>query len=85
MGGPSRFAGWLKCPGKDYQNKRTIGFTTRALGGQAVWNGRDYQGRKIETGIYLVPGQRRDHRDQFAADHIHQPVNKRPASKDKID
>jgi hypothetical protein len=29
-------------------------FQTRALGGQAVWNGRDYKGRKISTGVYLV-------------------------------
>ena len=29
-------------------------FQTRAAGGQAVWNGRDYKGRKISTGIYLV-------------------------------
>jgi len=29
-------------------------YQTRALGGQAVWNGRDYSGRRIATGIYLV-------------------------------
>ncbi|MEI9913073.1 MAG: two-component regulator propeller domain-containing protein [Bacteroidota bacterium] len=29
-------------------------YQTRALGGQAVWDGRDYRGRKISTGIYLV-------------------------------
>ncbi len=29
-------------------------FQTRALGGQAIWNGRDYRGRKVSTGIYLV-------------------------------
>jgi hypothetical protein len=29
-------------------------FQTRALGGQAVWNGRDYKGRKISNGVYLV-------------------------------
>ncbi len=29
-------------------------FQTRALGGQAVWDGRDYKGRKISTGVYLV-------------------------------
>jgi len=27
---------------------------TRSLGGQAVWNGRDYQGRSIASGVYLV-------------------------------
>lgn len=29
-------------------------YQTRALGGQAVWDGRDYTGRKISSGIYLV-------------------------------
>lgn len=29
-------------------------FQTRALGGQAVWDGKDYKGRKISSGIYLV-------------------------------
>ena len=34
-------------------NGRLI-YQTRALGGQAVWDGKDYRGRKIESGIYLV-------------------------------
>ncbi len=29
-------------------------YQTRALGGQAVWNGKDYRGRRISTGVYLV-------------------------------
>jgi hypothetical protein len=29
-------------------------FQTRALGGQANWDGRDYRGRKISSGVYLV-------------------------------
>jgi len=29
-------------------------YQTRSLGGQAVWNGRDYVGNKIASGIYLV-------------------------------
>ena len=29
-------------------------FETNALGGQAVWNGRDYNGRRVQTGVYLV-------------------------------
>jgi ligand-binding sensor domain-containing protein len=29
-------------------------FETQALGGQAIWNGRDYNGRKVQTGVYLV-------------------------------
>lgn len=31
-----------------------LAFQTRALGGQAVWNGKDYTGRTIATGVYLV-------------------------------
>lgn len=29
-------------------------FQTRSLGGQAIWNGRTYEGQKVATGIYLV-------------------------------
>lgn len=29
-------------------------YQTRALGGQAVWDGKDYKGRRISTGVYLV-------------------------------
>ena len=29
-------------------------FQTRALGGQATWNGRNYKGDKVASGIYLV-------------------------------
>jgi Two component regulator propeller len=29
-------------------------YQTRALGGQAIWNGRDYKGRTVSTGVYLV-------------------------------
>jgi len=29
-------------------------FQTRALGGQAVWDGRNYKGLKISSGVYLV-------------------------------
>jgi len=29
-------------------------YQTNALGGQAIWDGRDYRGRKIATGVYLV-------------------------------
>lgn len=31
-------------------------YETRALGGQAIWDGRDYTGRKAATGVYLVLG-----------------------------
>ena len=29
-------------------------YQTRSLGGQAVWNGKDYKGNRAATGIYLV-------------------------------
>jgi len=29
-------------------------FETTALGGQAIWDGRDYKGRKANSGVYLV-------------------------------
>ncbi len=29
-------------------------YQTRALGGQAVWNGKTYEGKTVATGIYLV-------------------------------
>ena len=29
-------------------------YQTRAMGGQAVWDGKDYKGRKISSGVYLV-------------------------------
>ena len=29
-------------------------YQCRALGGQAVWDGRDYKGRKISSGVYLI-------------------------------
>jgi hypothetical protein len=29
-------------------------YKTTALGGQAVWNGRDYKGRRPASGVYLV-------------------------------
>ncbi|HJW17159.1 MAG TPA: two-component regulator propeller domain-containing protein, partial [Flavisolibacter sp.] len=29
-------------------------YQVRSLGGQAIWNGRDYKGRKVASGIYIV-------------------------------
>lgn len=29
-------------------------FETTALGGQAIWDGRDYTGRRVNSGVYLV-------------------------------
>ena len=35
-------------------------YETTALGGQAVWNGRDYNGRKAASGVYLIFSSNRD-------------------------
>jgi hypothetical protein len=29
-------------------------YQTRALGGQAIWNGHNYKGDKAASGVYLV-------------------------------
>jgi len=29
-------------------------FQTEAIGGQAIWNGNDYNGTRASTGVYLV-------------------------------
>ena len=34
-------------------NGRLI-FQTRALGGQAIWDGKNYKGEKVASGVYLV-------------------------------
>lgn len=35
-------------------------FRTQALGGQAVWNGLDYTGRRPQSGVYLIFATNRD-------------------------
>ena len=35
-------------------------YETTALGGQAIWNGRDYNGRRAASGVYLVYSTRTD-------------------------
>ncbi len=38
-------------------------YETTALGGQAIWDGRDYNGRKANSGVYLVYATRTSNRD----------------------
>ncbi|MEM9820891.1 MAG: hypothetical protein AAF985_07455 [Bacteroidota bacterium] len=38
-------------------------YETTALGGQAIWDGRDYNGRKASSGVYLVLATRTSNRD----------------------
>ena len=40
--------------------KGRLVYETTALGGQAIWNGRDYNGRRAATGVYLVFSSNRD-------------------------
>ncbi len=42
-------------------------YQTKALGGQAVWNGKDYKGRKISSGVYLVLVSTDDKTEKTAA------------------
>lgn len=35
-------------------------YRTKALGGQAVWNGLDYTGRRPQSGVYLIFGTNKD-------------------------
>lgn len=41
-------------------------YETRALGGQAIWNGKDYKGRTISSGIYLVLVSDDNHQQKLA-------------------
>ena len=38
-------------------------FQTRSLGGQAVWNGKDYRNQRVSSGVYLVLAK-----DEFGAE-----------------
>ncbi|MET0242921.1 MAG: two-component regulator propeller domain-containing protein [Flavitalea sp.] len=46
-------------------------YQMRALGGQAVWNGKDYRGRQISSGVYLVLISDDQRQDQVAAKIIY--------------
>jgi len=41
-------------------------YQTRALGGQAIWNGRNYRGQKIASGVYLVLVQEEGSKERTA-------------------
>lgn len=42
-------------------------FETKALGGTAIWNGRDYNNRKAATGVYLVFATNRNSNNPLVA------------------
>ena len=31
-----------------------IVYQTTSLGGQAVWDGKDFNGNKVQTGVYMI-------------------------------
>jgi hypothetical protein len=40
-------------------------YTTKAQGGQAVWNGKNYNGDKAHTGVYLIFSSNEDGSETF--------------------
>lgn len=42
-------------------------YQTRSLGGQAVWNGKDYKGRQASSGIYLVLAEDENKQEKVVA------------------
>jgi flagellar hook assembly protein FlgD len=58
---PQNFAGTIAIKGlvnnanvKIVEPNGRLVFETRALGGQAIWNGKNYKGEKVASGVYLV-------------------------------
>lgn len=45
----------------------TLVYETTALGGQAIWNGKDYNGRKASSGVYLIFSASEDGQDTNVA------------------
>jgi hypothetical protein len=39
-------------------------YQTRSLGGQAIWNGRNYKGERVSSGVYLIIVSNQDNSDQ---------------------
>jgi hypothetical protein len=42
-------------------------YQTRSLGGQAIWNGKDYRGRQASSGIYLVIAEDENKQEKVVA------------------
>jgi ligand-binding sensor domain-containing protein len=40
-------------------------YQTKALGSQAIWNGKDYNGRSISSGVYLVLASDEEHQQKL--------------------
>jgi len=41
-------------------------YQTRSLGGQAIWNGKNYKGERVNSGAYLIIVSNQDNTDQVA-------------------
>ncbi|MFZ9262748.1 MAG: two-component regulator propeller domain-containing protein [Chitinophagaceae bacterium] len=41
-------------------------YQTRALGGQAIWNGKNYKGERVNSGVYLIIVSSQDNSNQVA-------------------
>lgn len=41
-------------------------YRTKALGGQAIWNGKDYNGRRPQSGVFLIFASNKDGTETFA-------------------
>jgi hypothetical protein len=42
-------------------------YQTRSLGGQAIWNGKDYKGRQASSGIYIVIAEDENKQEKVVA------------------
>jgi hypothetical protein len=47
-------------------------YRTTALGGQAIWNGMDYKGRRPQTGVYLIFATNTDGTQTYAGKLVFQ-------------